>query len=348
MPLDSFPLLRASARSPARLDAALKTIAAAVQAGEIRNVALQDAKSTLSNAVHEAWGRHINNLHFSGEVWRNGSMTEELQDLYYKVNVYGLHDVHAAAKRVAATKVEGPAVDAMRAVLQELVPLAQAVTGLKDKIVKGRAPTPPRPPANPDQLRMSCGCCQRPIAVMGGEPTGRMAHHGYTRPGHGWQTASCPGTKFMPLETTDDGPRYMLSMRVDQLRRVEDALARCPELTELSVLVREKGVKHLKKIARDMPEWKKVYDAHVWDIERDIAGLKSEIPRLKMIIDSWRPETEAATAVLIQRHGAIPAKYRPAEANGAAERAADDAAGSGENAPEDAGEEDQQPERIRG
>ncbi|WP_146039618.1 MULTISPECIES: hypothetical protein [unclassified Variovorax] len=326
----------------------MKTIAAAVEAGEIRNAVLQEAKSVLSNAVSEAWSRSVADRHFSGEVWRNGSMSEELQDLYYKVNVYGLHDVHAAAKRVAATKVEGPAVDAMRAVLQELLPLAQAVTGLKDKIVKGRAPTPPRAPANPDQLRMSCGCCQRPIAVMGGEPTGRMAHHGYTRPGHGWQTASCPGTKFMPLETTDDGPRYMLSMRVDQLRREEAVLARCPELTELSVLVREKGVKRLKKITRDMPGWKKVYDAHVWDIERDIAGLKREIPRLKKIIDSWRPETEAATAVLTQRHGAIPDKYRPADANAAAERVADDAAGSGEEAPEDAGEEDQQPERISG
>ncbi|CAN7383912.1 hypothetical protein [Variovorax sp. LjRoot178] len=69
----------------------------------------------------------------------------------------------AAAKRVAATKVEGPAVDAMRAFFQELLPLlAQAVTGLKDKVIEGRAPAPPRPPANPDQLRMSCGCCQRP------------------------------------------------------------------------------------------------------------------------------------------------------------------------------------------
>lgn len=306
---NDFPLLRAAARSPSRLDAAVTTIAAAVEAGEIRNVALQDAKSTLSDAVHSAWGRYINDRHFSGEVWRNGSMTEGLQDLYYKVNVYGLHDVHAAAKRVAATKVEGPAVDAMRTLLQELLPLAQAVTGLKDKVIKGRAPAPVRPPANPDQLRMSCGCCQRPIAVMGGEPTGRMAHHGYQRPGHGWQTASCPGIKFMPLETTDDGPRYMLAMRIDQRLRAEAALARCPELAELSVLMRERGVKTLKKITRVMPEWKKAFDAHVGSLESDIRGLKSEINRLRRIVLDWRPETEAAQALLIKRHGEIPAQY---------------------------------------
>lgn len=304
---DDFPLLRAGARRPTSLDAALTTIADAVEAGEIRNVALQDAKSTLSSAVQETWSRHISNRFFTGEVWRNGSMSEALRDLYYKVNVYGLHEVHAAAKRIAATKVEGPAVDAMRALLQELLPLAQAVTGLKDKVIKGRAPAPPRPPANPDQLRMSCGCCQRPIAVVGGEPTGHMAHHGYSRPGHGWQTASCPGVKFMPLETTDDGPRYMLSMRVEQLARAEAALARCPELTELSVLVRERGVKSLKRITSDMPEWKRAYATHVWDIESDIRGLAGEIPRLKKIIQEWRPQTDAAKALLIKRHGEIPA-----------------------------------------
>src|SRR5437868_10966561 len=89
------------------------------------------------------------NGHDAGSLPLRTLMKEALQDLYYKVNVYGLHDVHAAAKRVAATKVEGPAVDAMRTLIQELLPLAQAVTGLKDKVVKGRAPVPSRQPANP-------------------------------------------------------------------------------------------------------------------------------------------------------------------------------------------------------
>ena len=40
----AYPLLRAAARSPARLDAAQTIIAEALAAGEIRNVALQDAK----------------------------------------------------------------------------------------------------------------------------------------------------------------------------------------------------------------------------------------------------------------------------------------------------------------
>ncbi|MDM0022155.1 hypothetical protein [Variovorax saccharolyticus] len=260
---NDFPLLRAAARSPSRLDAALPTIAQAVWADEIRNVALQEAKSVLSNAVHEAWGRYVNDRHFSGESWRSGSMTDELQDLYYKVNVYGLHGVHAAAKRVAATKAEGPAVDAMRAVLQELLPLAQAVTGLKDKIVKGRAPSQPRPPANPDQLRMSCGA----------------------------------------------------------------ARVRCPDLTELSVLVRERGVKTLKKITRDMPEWIPAFAlADAYNIEghaRRVALLEPVFPRRD---DRRRPVVRRRVG--LRRARAAERHQRPRSPGGARRRVDGGADGS--------------------
>jgi hypothetical protein len=33
--------------------------------------------------------------------------------------------------------------------------------------------------------------------------SGVIAHHGYTRPGEGWQTASCEGTHHSPLEVTN-------------------------------------------------------------------------------------------------------------------------------------------------
>ena len=119
-------------------------------------------------------------------------MKEALQDLYYKVNVYGLHDVHAAAKRVAATKVEGPAVDAMRTLIQELLPLAQAVTGLKDKVVKGRAPVPSRPPANPDQLRMNCGAPWPATGMSGLGAAGRP-------PAPGAEASPCSFLVINPL-----------------------------------------------------------------------------------------------------------------------------------------------------
>lgn len=45
-----------------------------------------------------------------------------------------------------------------------------------------------------------CQICDREI----GTTTGLIAHHGYTRPGHGWQTASCFGARWRPYEVACD------------------------------------------------------------------------------------------------------------------------------------------------
>lgn len=304
-----FPLLRATAHRVDRLDQAIATIADAVAAGSIRNVALQDVKSTLSRAVEEAWSRQVISKHFSGDAWREGVMTDGLRDLYYKINVYGLHDVHSAAKRVAATTETGPAVVAMRALMEELLPLAVAVTGLKDKVVMGRAPAPVKPPANPEQLRLTCGCCTRPIAVLGGTPTGRMAHHGYERPGEGWQTASCPGIGFMPLETTDDGPRFLKGSYERRLATVQRSLEQAPGLTSLSVQVNVRGVRSLQEFTPEHAEWRRVHAAHVSKLTIEMAALRHGIEHVTQTIARWRPATDAAKALLMERHGCIPERY---------------------------------------
>lgn len=46
----------------------------------------------------------------------------------------------------------------------------------------------------------SCQICGRAILAN----TGVIAHHGYTRPGEGWQTASCMGARFRPYEVACD------------------------------------------------------------------------------------------------------------------------------------------------
>ena len=42
----------------------------------------------------------------------------------------------------------------------------------------------------------TCQCCGGSVFAE----TGVIAHHGYTRPGDGWQTASCPGARHLPFE----------------------------------------------------------------------------------------------------------------------------------------------------
>lgn len=44
----------------------------------------------------------------------------------------------------------------------------------------------------------TCQICGRPIHAA----SGRIAHHGYQRPGHGWQTPSCEGALELPFESS--------------------------------------------------------------------------------------------------------------------------------------------------
>lgn len=48
-------------------------------------------------------------------------------------------------------------------------------------------------------VRMTCQVCGRLIRSK----QGTIAHHGYTRPGDGWQTSSCGGTHHAPFEVSN-------------------------------------------------------------------------------------------------------------------------------------------------
>ncbi len=49
-------------------------------------------------------------------------------------------------------------------------------------------------------MTTTCQICGREIKAN----TGLIAHHGYQRPGEGWQTASCMGARFRPYEVACD------------------------------------------------------------------------------------------------------------------------------------------------
>lgn len=58
----------------------------------------------------------------------------------------------------------------------------------------------------------TCQCCARQIFAE----TGTIAHHGYERPGWGYQTASCMGAKFLPFEVSRDRLGDLIVMLKDR------------------------------------------------------------------------------------------------------------------------------------
>lgn len=279
---ESFPLVRGALRNTRSFDAALEVILDGVAAGSIRNTVWKDAKDTLSRAVYESWPHVVSRPHIQG---RYAELSQDLQDLYNSVLVMGLHDVISTAKKVAKTKATGPAVDAMRAFCDEVLPLSLAVASLRDKVVKGRAPgTGPAKPINPHKVVKTCPCCQRGIAVA----RGTMAHHGYERPGHGWQTASCAGIQFEPLEVSPKGLEYVVRRLQAQLEANQKALAEKATQPEYLLGKRErKGP--LERIGRGDPLWPRLFSAHIAELEYSIRVLSADLPPLENMLAEWQP-----------------------------------------------------------
>lgn len=70
----------------------------------------------------------------------------------------------------------------------------------------------------------TCQICGRAIWAN----TGKIAHHGYQRPDHGWQTTSCMGARYLPYEQSCD--------RIPEvIANIEGYIARTTSALELFV-----------------------------------------------------------------------------------------------------------------
>lgn len=283
---DQFPLLRSTQISPVRFDAAVEQVVAGVESGEIRNAVLQDVKFTLSRIVDEAWNKLVSEPHFYSGKWEK--QPEDVQALYNNISIMGLHDVIAASKKVTNSAATGLAADAMRAYCAEVLPLSQAVASLKDKVIKGRTPsTGPAKPENPNKLVKTCPVCFRQIAVQ--QET--MAHHGYRRPGHGRQTASCPGIRFKPLEVSSEGLEWLIATLRMRLADLKDAYANQATRPE-SLMAKRSYNGKAEKITRDDPLWPRLFARHIREIESEMGSLERELPKLDKMLADWKPEAQ--------------------------------------------------------
>lgn len=225
----AFPLLNASlAKHPRRahdFQAGLQVLAHALVAGGMRKVVHDGLKSFFSDVVEQAWKDHVATPFFGGKCDHPDQAVRELE---WSLCVMGLHAMLATKKKLDRSTVTGPEIDAMRALANEICPLAHAMADAAKTLVKGRAaPSLARATAqeNPNKIVRTCPCCFRAIALTGQT----MAHHGYERPGQGSQTSSCMGTLFAPLEVSSEGLAHIIEIEKSQLKLNRIALAACPK-----------------------------------------------------------------------------------------------------------------------
>jgi|SRR5579859_2934664 len=66
-------------------------------------------------------------------------------------------------------------------------------------------------------VKKTCQVCGRLIKAG----SGLIAHHGYKRPGDGWQTASCQGAKYLPYEESCNRLREVTANWTQYLARLQ-------------------------------------------------------------------------------------------------------------------------------
>lgn len=169
---------------------------AAVAAGMVPNKLFVDAKDILNRVVEEAaeaflaTGPHAQK-HPQSDWW--------LQAYADDAFVRGTHTLPTVLKRAqnARSLTEYAAF-----IGNALLPLHTLLASAKP-LVKKRGELPKAQTAKQiadEADQMTCQCCGRGIFAA----TGVIAHHGYQRPGGGWQTASCTGARELPFEVSRD------------------------------------------------------------------------------------------------------------------------------------------------
>lgn len=293
-----FPILMAVAQPNVRLerefrDALLTLSSAVMSGGGMRKVVHEDLKYVFSRLVERAWEDNVSKPFTVGQFQ---TLPPAVQELYWSISNSSLHDMLSAKKKIEKTVATGPAVDAMRALIFEAHPLAEAMSGLKASLVKGRAPPDPAKAAamaNPDKITKTCACCFRPVALAGQT----MAHHGYQRPGDGNQTASCGGVKFKPLEVSSAGLQWVLGHEKNRLARVEAAHERRDALTSLSRIRNRVRV----EIKPGDPDWRREFSAHVANLESEIRYGRQTVQQLQAKLDGW-VQTEPDGLASVRKH----------------------------------------------
>ncbi|MBB4377225.1 hypothetical protein [Bradyrhizobium sp. SBR1B] len=203
-----------------RLHAALRDgvagLEADVAAGLVRNQDFTKAKEIINRCIEESAESFLKSC---PEPDYRKSWDHFAYEANASISSFDAHNLPAFIKRA---KKHGGLVEYASFLEDHLLPLHALIQDAKPLIVKrGDARLPPKPKTAEQIWReansMTCQCCARPILAN----TGTIAHHGYERPGDGWQTASCFGAKELPFEVDRVALGAMLERMKQRLAMAE-------------------------------------------------------------------------------------------------------------------------------
>lgn len=149
----------------------------------------------------------------------------------------------------------------------------------------------------------TCQICARVIKAK----TGNIAHHGYLRPGMGWQTASCDGAKQLPYEVSRDYIPVVIErykMFAANQESLADDMLRTPPATITRAAVSSYDTERTFEKPADFEPYATVngdtytmYHTYENEFKRNyrqhranVKDIKSTIEFLQCRYDEWKPQ----------------------------------------------------------
>lgn len=254
---------------------AINIINQAKEKNVIRNVIFNDVKDTINRACYESSSA-------LKPPYKKTYRSYALQQFHDNVHIWTLHDVISVNKKVQKMKETDEMVEFYAKMCNELLELALTVKDLKSKVIKGRAPSEePAKPVNPNKIIRQCGCCLRQIAI-GKDKT--MVHHGFERPGDGYQTESCPGIDFKPLEMSKDGPIYMIKLITSRIEYQKSVLKNLKTCTTINYVNYKNQTVTLSE---GDTKFKSEKEYQISNITSMIKSLQRQLRDFNKIVDEW-------------------------------------------------------------
>ena len=274
-----YPILMSnlSDRRKQKFEIAIGILQKSLQEGMIRNTDYLSIKDDLNRAVDEGFKKGLPSL-------KTELCSKEIADLYWK-SIMSLHDIVSAHKQVSKIEDrENEYVKAYQAAADELIQLALDVKFMKDKIVKGRDPSKKKEiVVNPNKIIRTCSCCFREIALS---KSGHMVHHGFQRPGDGYQTDSCFGISYKPLERSNEGLVAIIDVIEKQLEHKNSAYKKLEISKEVS-FVNEK-TKKVVLLSEENEDFNKMKSQIMERILSEIKQLNFDLKIYKDKLKNWR------------------------------------------------------------
>lgn len=262
-----------------KFDSALLVLRTAMEEGSIRKSDLDLLKSALTVACESAWEKHYVTayLNQSHEERDASPYATEEEDIYYRNKGFGNMDgiVKKYSKLTGKSKLITIAIQ----IATEYTPFRGIIEQLKSKVTTGRAPSLNGKQVNPNQVRGTCGWCLRDIAI---DKTGLMSHHGFTRPGVGYQSQSCSGVNYKNLEVSLDGLKARIKATEQEKTNLELRLKQLPNAISLNI--RKPGNRDVIAIGKEDPNWTKTYHNTEVNLESEIRSITKELEQLNQLL----------------------------------------------------------------